>query len=62
MIKSLPPIPKFANEAEERAYWESQDSSVHVDWEKAESATLPNLKPTAKSPSFDNDVRKRKNS
>ena len=42
-------IPKFANEAQERAYWESHDSTEHLDWSKAKKATLPNLKPTTKT-------------
>ena len=49
--KSVPStaIPKFANEAQERAYWESHDSTEHLDWSKAKRATLPNLKPTTKT-------------
>ena len=42
-------IPTFAEEAQERAYWESHDSTEHVDWSKAQKATLPNLKPTTKT-------------
>ena len=42
-------IPKFASEAEERAYWESHDSAEHVDWSNAKKVTLPNLKPTTKT-------------
>ena len=42
-------IPTFANEAQERAYWESHDSTDHLDWSKAKKATLPNLKPTTKT-------------
>lgn len=42
------PIPDFKDEAEERAYWESHDSTGHVDWSRAERARLPNLKPSAK--------------
>ena len=37
-------VPQFASEAEERAFWESHDSSGHVDWSKAERVRLPNLK------------------
>ena len=43
------PIPKFANEAQERAYWESHDSTEHLDWSQARKASLPNLKPTTKT-------------
>jgi len=43
------PIPKFASEAQERAYWESHDSIAHLDWSKARKVSLPNLKPTTKT-------------
>jgi len=42
-------VPTFANEAEERAFWENHDSSDYVDWSKAQRVTLPNLKPTTQS-------------
>lgn len=41
--------PKFRDEAQERKYWESHDSSDHVDWDQAERLRLPNLKPSTKS-------------
>ncbi len=49
--KSVPikAIPTFTNEAQERAYWESHDSTEHLDWSKAQNALLPNLKPTTKT-------------
>ena len=49
MNKPTKAIPKFANEAQERAFWESHDSTDHLDWTKAKKATLPNLKPTTKT-------------
>jgi predicted DNA binding CopG/RHH family protein len=49
MSKPTKAIPTFANEAQERAYWETHDSSGHLDWSKAKKATLPNLKPTTKT-------------
>ena len=45
----LIPIPAFKNEAEERAFWESHDSTDYVDWSKAERVRFPNLKPSSKS-------------
>ena len=51
MSKAIRPLPKFSSEAQERAYWESHDSSLHVDWAKAKKLSLPNLKPTTKAPS-----------
>jgi predicted DNA binding CopG/RHH family protein len=47
MSKKLKPIPTFSNEAEERRFWESHDSSDYLDWSKAERARLPALKPTS---------------
>ena len=44
-MKALKPIPAFASEAEERAWWERTDSTRHLDWRKAVRARLPKLKP-----------------
>ena len=49
MNKQVKPIPKFADEAQERAFWETQDSTEYLDWSKAKKVTLPNLKPTTKT-------------
>ena len=49
MNKQLKVVPKFANEAEERAFWEKQDSADYMDWTKAKRVVLPNLKPTTKT-------------
>jgi len=49
MNKRLKTIPSFATEAEERAFWESHDSSDYVDWSKAAKAVMPNLKPTTQT-------------
>ena len=46
---ALKPIPAFTTKLEERAFWESHDSSVHMDWAKAQPVSLPNLKPTTKT-------------
>lgn len=43
------PLLTFANEAQERAYWETHDSTEHMDWSKARKVSLPNLKPTTKT-------------
>ena len=47
MDKQLKPIPHFASEAEERAFWESHDSTEYVDWDKAQFVVFPNLRMTA---------------
>ena len=45
MPKKLKEIPKFKNEDEEREFWAKNDSANFIDWEKAETETLPKLKP-----------------
>jgi predicted DNA binding CopG/RHH family protein len=49
MSKQPKAVPKFANEAEEMAFWESHDTTEYLDWSKARKAVLPNLKPTTKT-------------
>ena len=49
MKKQLKSIPKFANEDEERKFWEQHDSSEYIDWNKAQSVVMPNLKPTTRT-------------
>jgi predicted DNA binding CopG/RHH family protein len=49
MSKKLKAVPKFASEAEERAFWEAHDSADYLDWTQAQRAVLPNLKPTTKT-------------
>jgi len=41
--------PKFKTEAQERAFWEKHDSCEYIDWTKAESVSLPNLKLSTKT-------------
>jgi len=41
--------PKFKSEQEEQEFWETHDSSDYVDWSKAESVSLPNLKLSTKT-------------
>lgn len=47
MSKTLKPIPAFADEAAERRFWESHDSTGYLDWSKAQTVRMPNLKPTS---------------
>lgn len=49
MSNKLKPIPKFRNEAEERRFWETHDSTDYVDWSKAKRMRFPNLKPSTTS-------------
>jgi predicted DNA binding CopG/RHH family protein len=47
--KARKPIPVFADEAEERVYWERTDSTGRVDWSRARPARLPNLQPSTRA-------------
>jgi predicted DNA binding CopG/RHH family protein len=38
--------PTFSSEAEERDFWQAQDSFEYVDWSNAKPVRLPNLKPS----------------
>lgn len=49
MNKPTKKIPRFASEAQERAFWESQDSTDYLDWSQAQRVVLPKLKPTTKT-------------
>lgn len=42
-------IPTFKTEAEERAFWETHDSSNYLDWRQAQALSMPNLKPSTKT-------------
>ena len=46
MSKHRKAVPTFANEAEEQAFWENNDSTEYLDWTKAKRVVLPNVKPT----------------
>lgn len=40
------PLPHFASEQEESAFWERADSADYVDWGRAARVRLPELKPS----------------
>ena len=48
-MSKLKKIPKFRSEAQQRKFWENNDSSEYLDWSKADSASLPNLKLSTKT-------------
>jgi predicted DNA binding CopG/RHH family protein len=45
----LRPIPEFATEDEERAFWKDHDSTDYFDRSKAQGGVFPNLKPSTTS-------------
>ena len=48
-MKDLKKIPHFQSEEEERVFWEENDSSAYMDWEKAQVVHFPNLKKSTKA-------------
>ena len=48
-MSKLKKTPEFNTEAEERAFWETHDSSDYVDWTQAKPTSLPNLKPSTRT-------------
>jgi len=46
MKKKFKSIPAFKTETEERHFWEKNDSTDYVDWDKSERVRFANLKPS----------------
>jgi predicted DNA binding CopG/RHH family protein len=49
MSKQAKAIPKLSSEAAERAFWEKNDSTEHLDWARRRLQHFPNLKPSTKT-------------
>ena len=49
MSKQRKKIPSFKSEEEERAFWETHDSTDYLDWTQGQQVILPNLKPSTKT-------------
>ena len=47
--KRLKPIPRFHNEAEEREFWATHDTTDYIDWSDAKRAAFPNLRPSTET-------------
>lgn len=43
------PIPEFASEEEERAFWDENDSADFLNWSQAQPVVFPKLKPSTKT-------------
>lgn len=48
-MSKLKKMPELKTEAEERAFWETHDSSNYLNWNQAKPVSLPKLKPTTKT-------------
>ena len=42
-------LPVFGSEGEERQFWETHDTGPFVDWNTAQVAVFPNLKPSTET-------------
>ena len=49
MSKRRKNIPSFKSEEEERAFWETHDSTDYLDWTQGQQVIMPNLKPSTKT-------------
>jgi predicted DNA binding CopG/RHH family protein len=47
--KEVKPIPTFQSEAEERAFWETHDTTEYVDWSRAKVTVFPDLRPSTET-------------
>ena len=47
--KTLKSIPRFANEAAERDFWATHDTTEYIDWSQAKHAMFPNLHPSTET-------------
>ncbi len=43
------PVPAFRSENEERAFWETHDTTDYLDWSRARLGVFPNLKPSTET-------------
>lgn len=48
-MKATKKIPSFDSEKQEREFWEANDSSEYLDWDKAKNVKFPNLKKSTKT-------------
>lgn len=48
-MKKYKDVPQFNSEQEEREFWAKNDSTDYLDWDKAQLAIMPNLKPSSRT-------------
>ncbi len=48
-MKAKKKVPRFRSENGERSFWAKADSTDFVDWTKAQTPAMPQLKPTLKT-------------
>ena len=52
MKKMIKSIPLFQSEADERAFWEKNDTSDYFELAEAVKVRMPNLKPSLAQPQY----------
>ena len=48
-MKKLKKIPKFKTMAQEKKFWDKNDTTDFFDWTQSKEISFPNLKPSVKS-------------
>ena len=48
-MKTRKKIPTFKDEAAERHFWSTADSTEYVDWSRGQRVTLPDLRPSVRT-------------
>jgi predicted DNA binding CopG/RHH family protein len=48
-MRKMKRVPRFETEEEERAFWQTHDSSEYLAWDDATEITLAKLKPSVKT-------------
>jgi len=48
-MKHMRKIPEFKTEKEEREFWETNDSTEFIEWDKAQKVVFPKLKKSTKT-------------
>ncbi len=48
-MKAQKKIPTFKDEAAERQFWATADSTAYVDWSRGQRVTLPNVRPSVRT-------------
>ena len=48
-LKKLKKIPKFKNQQAEVKFWDKNDTTDFINWDNAQLAIFPNLKPSTKT-------------
>ena len=48
-MKKLKRLPKFKTQTQEAAFWKKHDSTNYINWEEANLASFPKLKPSTEN-------------